>query len=138
MFLLTKLFVARHQQLCHTADVLLARPCTTSPAHINATRYMFAASSHAGMNGAFATRMSGSADLYHHDRHLAANHSFEFYAILLLAGMKGAFATRMSGSADLYHNHDRRPFHSINFVTAHDGFSLYDLVSYNFKHNQAS
>lgn len=50
--------------------------------------------------------------------------------------MKGAFATRMSGSADLYHNHDRRPFHSINFVTAHDGFSLYDMVSYNGKHNQ--
>jgi hypothetical protein len=50
--------------------------------------------------------------------------------------MKGAFATRMSGSADLYHNHDRRPYHSINFVTAHDGFSLHDLVSYNFKHNQ--
>uniref|UniRef100_A0A383WPZ9 isoamylase n=1 Tax=Tetradesmus obliquus TaxID=3088 RepID=A0A383WPZ9_TETOB len=54
------------------------------------------------------------------------------------AGMKGAFATRMSGSADLYHNHDRRPFHSINFVTAHDGFSLYDMVSYNGKHNQAN
>jgi pullulanase/glycogen debranching enzyme len=56
--------------------------------------------------------------------------------LLFPAGMKGAFATRMSGSADLYHNHDRRPFHSINFVTAHDGFSLYDMVSYNFKHNQ--
>ncbi|KAF6261424.1 glycoside hydrolase superfamily [Scenedesmus sp. NREL 46B-D3] len=54
------------------------------------------------------------------------------------AGMKGAFATRMSGSADLYHNHDRRPYHSINFVTAHDGFSLYDQVSYNSKHNQAN
>jgi isoamylase len=50
--------------------------------------------------------------------------------------MKGGFATRMSGSADLYHNHNRKPYHSINFVTAHDGFSLYDLVSYNVKHNE--
>jgi len=46
----------------------------------------------------------------------------------------GAFASVLSGSQDLY-GHDRKPFHSINFVTAHDGFSLYDLVSYNEKHN---
>ncbi|KAL6757880.1 isoamylase, starch debranching enzyme [Haematococcus lacustris] len=54
------------------------------------------------------------------------------------AGMKGALATRLAGSADLYHNHNRKPFHSINFITAHDGFSLYDLVSYNGKHNEAN
>uniref|UniRef100_A0A1D1Z135 isoamylase n=1 Tax=Anthurium amnicola TaxID=1678845 RepID=A0A1D1Z135_9ARAE len=51
------------------------------------------------------------------------------------SGMKGSFATRVSGSADLYQVNKRKPFHSINFVIAHDGFSLYDLVSYNSKHN---
>lgn len=54
------------------------------------------------------------------------------------AGVKGAFATRLSGSADLYHNHNRKPYHSINFVIAHDGFTLYDLVAYNMKHNAAN
>ncbi|PKI45578.1 hypothetical protein CRG98_033894 [Punica granatum] len=49
------------------------------------------------------------------------------------AGMKGIFATRVSGSADLYKVNKRKPYHSINFVIAHDGFTLYDLVSYNFK-----
>jgi pullulanase/glycogen debranching enzyme len=49
--------------------------------------------------------------------------------------MKGAFATRMSGSSDLYHKNARLPSASVNFVTAHDGFSLHDLVSYNAKHN---
>ncbi|EFJ47823.1 hypothetical protein VOLCADRAFT_117715 [Volvox carteri f. nagariensis] len=53
-------------------------------------------------------------------------------------GMKRAFATRLAGSADLYNNHNRRPYHSINFITAHDGFSLYDLVSYNEKRNDAN
>lgn len=53
------------------------------------------------------------------------------------AGMIGEFATRMCGSQDLY-GKGRRPFHSINFVTAHDGFSLRDLVSYNGKHNDAN
>jgi hypothetical protein len=43
-------------------------------------------------------------------------------------GMKGALATRLSGSADLYQVNARKPFHSINFITAHDGFSLADLV----------
>ncbi|KAJ0984614.1 hypothetical protein J5N97_002970 [Dioscorea zingiberensis] len=52
--------------------------------------------------------------------------------------MKGSFATRVSGSADLYQVNKRKPYHSINFVIAHDGFSLYDLVSYNFKHNEAN
>ncbi|KAK9757642.1 hypothetical protein RND81_01G176200 [Saponaria officinalis] len=51
-------------------------------------------------------------------------------------GMKGHFATRIAGSADLYRVNKRKPYHSINFVIAHDGFTLYDLVSYNFKHNE--
>jgi glycogen operon protein len=48
------------------------------------------------------------------------------------------FATRFTGSPDLYENSSRRPFASINFVTAHDGFTLSDLVSYNSKHNEAN
>jgi glycogen operon protein len=44
-------------------------------------------------------------------------------------------ATRLSGSSDLYLRDGRKPFHSINFITSHDGFTLYDLVSYNKKHN---
>ncbi|WP_295690198.1 glycogen debranching protein GlgX [uncultured Brevibacterium sp.] len=50
----------------------------------------------------------------------------------------GEFASRISGSADLYANSGRRPFASVNFVTAHDGFTLADLVSYNEKHNEAN
>jgi isoamylase len=48
------------------------------------------------------------------------------------------FAKRVTGSADLYQEDGRRPFASINFVTAHDGFTLRDLVSYNEKHNEAN
>jgi glycogen operon protein len=47
-------------------------------------------------------------------------------------------ATRLSGSSDLYEQSGRRPYASINFVTAHDGFTLADLVSYNVKHNDAN
>jgi isoamylase len=50
----------------------------------------------------------------------------------------GEFASRLTGSADLYQHSGRRPFASINFVTAHDGFTLNDLVSYNEKHNEAN
>ncbi len=50
----------------------------------------------------------------------------------------GEFASRLSGSSDLYEQSGRRPFASINFVTAHDGFTLRDLVSYNEKHNEAN
>jgi glycogen operon protein len=46
------------------------------------------------------------------------------------------FATRFSGSSDLYQSDGRTPFASINFVTAHDGFTLWDLTSYNEKHNE--
>ena len=48
------------------------------------------------------------------------------------------FASRLSGSSDLYQHDRRRPLASINFVTAHDGFTLRDLVSYNDKHNEAN
>ncbi len=48
----------------------------------------------------------------------------------------GEFAARITGSADLYETSGRRPVASINFVTAHDGFTLRDLVSYNEKHNE--
>jgi len=47
-------------------------------------------------------------------------------------------ASRVSGSSDLYAHSGRRPYASINFVTAHDGFTLRDLVSYNDKHNEAN
>jgi isoamylase len=50
----------------------------------------------------------------------------------------GEFASRITGSADLYQHSGRRPVASINFVTAHDGFTLEDLVSYNEKHNEAN
>jgi glycogen operon protein len=45
-------------------------------------------------------------------------------------------ATRISGSSDLYLRDGRKPFHSINFITSHDGFTLHDLVSYSRKHNE--
>ncbi len=54
------------------------------------------------------------------------------------AGMIAGAATRLTGSADLYESSGRRPLHSINFVTAHDGFTLADLVCYNQKHNLAN
>lgn len=50
----------------------------------------------------------------------------------------GEFAYRFTGSSDLYKNNGRRPHASINFITAHDGFTLKDLVSYNEKHNLAN
>ena len=53
-------------------------------------------------------------------------------------GVVSEFATRLSGSSDLYEQSGRRPYASINFVTAHDGFTLNDLVSYNDKHNDAN
>jgi glycogen operon protein len=54
------------------------------------------------------------------------------------AATLGEFASRLTGSADLYEHTARRPVASINFVTAHDGFTLRDLVSYNEKHNEAN
>ena len=53
-------------------------------------------------------------------------------------GQIGELAYRITGSSDLYARSGRRPYASINFVTAHDGFTLQDLVSYNEKHNEAN
>jgi glycogen operon protein len=53
-------------------------------------------------------------------------------------GMVSEFASRLAGSNDLYEASGRRPYASINFITAHDGFTLHDLVSYNEKHNEAN
>ncbi|MDH5538247.1 MAG: glycogen debranching protein GlgX [Rhizobacter sp.] len=53
-------------------------------------------------------------------------------------GIIGEFAQRFTGSSDLYNRSSRRPYASINFVAAHDGFTLADVVSYNDKHNEAN
>jgi isoamylase len=53
-------------------------------------------------------------------------------------GAVSELATRLAGSSDLYGSTGRRPYASVNFVTAHDGFTLHDLVSYNDKHNEAN
>ena len=53
-------------------------------------------------------------------------------------GLVGEVASRIAGSADLYADDGRCPANSINFITCHDGFTLYDLVSYNGKHNHAN
>jgi len=53
-------------------------------------------------------------------------------------GMLSDFAYRLTGSSDLYQYDGRKPYASINFITAHDGFTLCDLVSYNDKHNEAN
>lgn len=52
--------------------------------------------------------------------------------------MLGEFASRFTGSSDLYQSNSRLPHASINYITAHDGFTLHDLVSYNGKHNEAN
>ena len=52
--------------------------------------------------------------------------------------MIGLLATRLAGSSDLYQASEREPYHSINFITSHDGFTLNDLVSYSEKHNEAN
>lgn len=52
--------------------------------------------------------------------------------------MLAEFALRITGSPDLYQDNDRSPTASINFITAHDGFTMHDLVSYNRKHNKAN
>ncbi len=52
--------------------------------------------------------------------------------------MVGRLATRLAGSSDLYQSSGRQPYHSINFLTSHDGFTLNDLVTYSEKHNEAN
>jgi len=54
------------------------------------------------------------------------------------AGLAGAVATRLAGSPDLYRDDGRFAYHSINFITSHDGFTLRDLVSYDVKHNEGN
>ena len=54
------------------------------------------------------------------------------------AGLLPAFARAMLGSADLFEHQGRKPWASVNFITAHDGFTLADLWSYNAKHNEAN
>jgi glycogen operon protein len=54
------------------------------------------------------------------------------------AGLRGALAARLQGSADLFDHDHRKPWASLNFIAAHDGFTLQDLVSYNSKHNEAN
>ena len=54
------------------------------------------------------------------------------------SGLIGEFASRLTGSSDIYQPGGRRPYASVNFITAHDGFTLGDLVSYNEKHNEAN
>ncbi len=53
-------------------------------------------------------------------------------------GMRGALAARLQGSADMFDHDRRRPWASVNFVIAHDGYTLQDLVSYEQKHNEAN
>ena len=53
-------------------------------------------------------------------------------------GLLPELATRISGSSDMYEHQGRLPINSVNFVTCHDGFTLYDLFSYNEKHNEAN
>lgn len=53
-------------------------------------------------------------------------------------GLVGAVASRIAGSADIYQSSGHLPLNSVNFVTCHDGFTLNDLVSYNWKHNEAN
>ena len=53
-------------------------------------------------------------------------------------GVIGEFAQRLTGSSDLYNRSSRRPYSSVNFVAAHDGFTLADVVSYDHKHNEAN
>ena len=54
------------------------------------------------------------------------------------AGRIGELAERFAGSSDLFHHSGRKPTANVNFVTAHDGFTLHDLVSYNDRHNEAN
>ncbi|HEX4024761.1 MAG TPA: glycogen debranching protein GlgX [Steroidobacteraceae bacterium] len=54
------------------------------------------------------------------------------------SGLRGALAARLQGSADVFDHQHRKPWASINFITAHDGFTLQDWVSYNQKHNEAN
>ena len=80
-------------------------------------------------------------DFPHFQRWMEWNGRFRDDVRKFIRGDKGlvpTIATRLAGSADLYQDDGREPFHSVNFVTCHDGFTLADLVSYNSKHNEAN
>ncbi len=80
-------------------------------------------------------------DFPHFQRWMEWNGRFRDDVRKFIRGDKGlvpTIATRLAGSADLYQDDGREPFHSVNFVTCHDGFTLADLVSYNNKHNEAN
>jgi len=69
------------------------------------------------------------------------NDRFRDYVRAFWKGDEGTladFGKRLTGSADFFDKRGRRPWASVNFITAHDGFTLYDLVSYNEKHNEAN
>ncbi len=77
-------------------------------------------------------------DFPHWKRWMEWNGKFRDDVRLFLRGAKNMVAnlgTRLAGSSDLYQDDGREPYHSVNFVTAHDGFTLHDLVTYNKKHN---
>ncbi len=74
-----------------------------------------------------------------HPRWAEWNGRFRDDVRAFMCGLPGSvphLATRIAGSSDLYQHSDRRPCNSINFITSHDGFTLWDLVSYNKKHNR--
>ncbi len=76
---------------------------------------------------------------FHHERWAEWNDRFRDGVRRFWRGDGDAvadFATRITGSSDLYSQGKRTPAHSINYVTAHDGFTVCDLVSYNHKHNE--
>lgn len=79
--------------------------------------------------GAFPGRFAEWNDRYRNDMR-------EFW--LHESGSLGALSTRVAGSSDLFNHDDRPDYASVNFITAHDGFCLQDLVSYNDKHNEAN
>ena len=63
------------------------------------------------------------------------------YGARLLAGRRGKvgeLAERLAGSSDIFRHNGRKPTAGVNFITAHDGFTLHDLVSYNERHNEAN
>ncbi len=77
----------------------------------------------------------------HFQRWMELNGKFRDDVRSFVRGDKGAvpgLATRLAGSSDLYQDDGREPYHSVNFITNHDGFTLNDLVSYNRKHNEAN
>ena len=98
-----------------------------------------------GMKAAFATRLAGSADLYHVNQRYAISQSMTFCVPggiedIHHGGSVCGFGQRVSGwqAAEPCCGVCRKPTDGVNFIIAHDGFTLYDLVAYNEKHNDAN